>query len=178
MNKGINHSTGKWVYFLGADDQLFSNYTLSNLLTVTNNKYDLILGRIQYSFTKKDSHFVKKKNGIFTPSWSKKIWIKNTIHHQGAIYKRILFAKNNYNIQYKTLADYAFNLNLFIENKSCKIVSDVIAKCGTSGLSKNYHWKLYQEEIKLKSLQTSILFHPFIILISVTKYFLKSICKV
>ena len=173
MNKGIECSNGKWLYFLGADDQLYNKNTLLNIFSKINNQYDLILGRIQYDFSKEDSYFIKKKNGIFIPSWSKLIWLKNTIHHQGIIYKKDLFSKLRYDTQYKILSDYAFNLNLYNHHKSCKIINDIISICGSAGVSKNYNWKLYKEEIKLKSQQTSFILFPFISLLCIAKYLIK-----
>ncbi len=50
-----------------------------------------------------------------------------------------------------------------------------MAICGTSGISKNYSWKLYKEEIDLKTQESKLLYKPFFIVVSLTKYLHKKI---
>ena len=173
MNKGIALSKGKWLYFLGADDKLKDKNILDIISKEFNVNIDVVSGKIQYQFTKSDSRQLKKNNGIFSSSWSNKIWIKNTIHHQATFYKRRLFIENQFNIDYKILSDYAFNLQLFKDKKKLKIIPEVIAICSTKGISKNYNWVLYKEEIKLKTKATSIFCWPIFFKIALLKYLFK-----
>lgn len=174
MNKGIFLSKGQWLLFLGCDDKFFSNETLNNIFSkpvVHNTK--LIMGKVKYDWRKEDSNFIKNNDGVVTPSWSKKIWIKNTLPHQGLFYNRNVFDNINYSLDYNILSDYALNLKLYIEKVEIKNVDTIISICGTSGISKSYIKKLYIEEIKLKTDESSILFKPFFIIISSIKYLIK-----
>jgi glycosyltransferase involved in cell wall biosynthesis len=48
MNKGIKQSQGKWLYFLGSDDELYDNEVLTNIATLINNNDnpDIIYGNV------------------------------------------------------------------------------------------------------------------------------------
>lgn len=174
MNKGIDVARGEWLYFLGCDDLLYDKNTLE---TVFHQKIDdhssLLIGKVKYDFGPKDSLLIKKNKGTFQPSWSKKIWFKNTVHHQGVFYKRDLFRTQKYSLDYKILSDYDFNLKLFKRKINALIISQVIAISKTQGVSKNYNWKLYTEEINLKTKQSSIILKPLFYVLAVGKYILK-----
>ncbi len=174
MNKGIILSKGEWLYFLGDDDQLYTENTLDAIFRrPVENHAKMILGSIQYNLKKGDKVYANKSDGIVVSSWSKKIWIKNSIHHQGAFYKRELFSDLKYDLKYSILADHALNLKLFKKNIGIKMIDDIIALCGTDGQSKNYSWDLYKEEVTLKIAESSLLLKPIFIIIGFSKYLLK-----
>lgn len=176
MNKGISLSKGNWLLFLGADDKLYSNEILSNIFNEPVDKStELIIGKIKFDWKKTDSSFLKRNDGIITPAWSKKIWIKNTLPHQGVFYNMCVFQDARYSFDYDILADYAFNLCLYKKNTNVKVVDAIISICGANGVSKNYNWSQYQEEIKLKTTESSILFKPFFIVNSGIKYLIKKL---
>ncbi|MDG1529046.1 MAG: glycosyltransferase family 2 protein [Polaribacter sp.] len=173
MNKGISLSKGKWLYFLGGDDVLKDKNVLEEVAKELHLSFDIVSGKIQYQFTESDSRQLKKNNGIFSSSWSRKIWIKNTIHHQATFYKRGLFLKNQFNTDYKVLADYEFNLQLFKNKKKAKMIPEIIALCSTKGISKNYNWSLYKEEIRFKTKASSKLLWILFFKIALLKYLFK-----
>lgn len=173
MNKGVSLSNGKWLYFLGADDTLKDENVLEKIAKELQPDFDVVSGKIQYKFTDSDSKQVKKNKGIFSSKWSKKLWIKNTIHHQATFYQRGLFLENQFNTNYKILADYEFNLQLYKNKKSVKIIPNIIAFCSSSGVSKNYTWSLYKEEILLKTNLSSKLLWPLFFKIALLKYLFK-----
>jgi len=173
MNKGILLSSGKWVYFLGADDTLKEENVLEKIAKELQPDFDVVSGKIQYQFTDSDSRQVKKNKGIFSSKWSKQLWLKNTIHHQATFYQRTLFLKNKFNTRYKVLADYEFNLQLYKNKTSVKIIPDGIALCSSKGISKNYNWSLYKEEIRLKTNLSSKLVWPLFFIIALLKYLSK-----
>jgi len=173
MNKGISLSRGKWLYFLGSDDSLKDDTTLENIAIELQSNFDVVSGKIQYLFTNSDSRQIKKRNGIFSSKWSKKLWIKNTVHHQATFYKRELFDENQYNTNYKVLADYEINLRLFKNKKRVKTIPNIIAFCNSKGISKNYNWSLYKEEIKFKTKLSSKLLWPLFFKIALLKFLFK-----
>ena len=173
MNKGISLSKGKWLYFLGGDDVLKDKNVLEEVAKELHPSFDIVSGKIRYQFTESDSRQLKKNNGIFSSSWSRKIWIKNTIHHQATFYKRGLFLKNQFNTDYKVLADYEFNLQLFKNKKKAKMIPEIIALCSTKGISKNYNWSLYKEEIRFKTKASSKLLWILFFKIALLKYLFK-----
>ena len=176
MNKGIALSSGKWLYFLGSDDKLYNDHILNTVFTKSiENQTQLIIGSIKYDLKKGDIVYTNQKEGVVTSSWSKKLWIKNSVHHQAVFYKRDLFSNLKYEVKYKILADHAFNLKLFKNNIKVKTIDDIIALCGTDGQSKDYKWDLYNEEITLKISESSIMLKPFFVIIGLAKYLLKKL---
>ena len=79
---------------------------------------------------------LKRRKGLVKSSWSQKIWIKNTLHHQGIFYNKSIFNKMSFNTDYKILADYDLNLKLWQQKRSILIIDKIIARCGTQGFVK------------------------------------------
>ncbi|GAA4816294.1 glycosyltransferase family 2 protein [Litoribaculum gwangyangense] len=176
MNKGVSMASGDWLYFMGVDDAFYDDDVLKSLIPYfKNDNVKLFIGPIIYRFKKDDSIFVKKNKGLFKPLWSKQIWLKNTLPHQGMFYHRSLFEKQCYDTKYKVLGDYAFNLNLWRRHVPVLIIDTIIATCGTQGLSKCYNWSLYKEEITLKTEASFIIFKPIFMVIATTKFVLKKL---
>jgi glycosyltransferase involved in cell wall biosynthesis len=176
MNKGISLSTGNWLYFLGSDDKFADQNVLSELFSVSiPENIDILLGTIKYALKKDDSLFLKKNRGHFIPSWTNLIWLKNSIPHQAIFYRKNLFDHFVFSSQYKVLGDYDLNLKLYNNKKQHLKFDTIIAICDTNGISKNYDWNLYKEEIKLKSYHSSIVFKPFFFCLAGFKYIVKKI---
>lgn len=122
INKGLNHITGEWVYFLGADDELFADFSsLANELKVP--------GAIYYgSVLSKGS----KRSGLVTEYYQAKIGI----YHQAMIYSSSIFKKYKYNTKYKVSADYALNMKCWKDKDIQFIFKDyIIANFNHTGIS-------------------------------------------
>ncbi len=175
MNKGIDLSSGEWLYFLGSDDVLYDNNTLEQVFTSKIEvDISLIIGRIQYDSKDDDSNRMNKIHNMFS-LWSTKLWIKNTPHHQGIFYRKHVFDHFKYDLSFKILSDYNLNLQLYRKNYKPKLLDFIIAICGADGISKNYDWQMYNEEIKLKTKQSSVLLKPFFYALALGKYIIKKI---
>ena len=165
MNKGISLSVGSWLYFLGAGDCFYNNNTLKEISHHFINKNSLVFGNSKYDLGKNSS--------IFKSNFSSLLWIKNTVHHQSLFYNRNIFSNQNYDIKYKILADYDLNIKL-LKQKIVKIKLDqIVSICDPKGISKEYNWQLYSEEISLKTKNSSFLLKPLFFLLSCTKFLLK-----
>jgi len=174
MNKGINLSKGKWLYFLGTDDILFNPTILSSIFSKSiPHEKQMIIGRIKYDLKTNDNVYTHNNEGLVVSSWSRKLWIKNALHHQAVFYKKELFSNLKYDLKYTILADHALNLQLYKKKVDAKIIDTIIALCGTDGQSKKYHWKMYKEEIDLKVAASSYFFKPIFVIIGYIKYLLK-----
>ena len=170
MNKGISYAKGEWIYFLGADDKIFDSSVLQSVFSKKiPNSTLLIAGDILYNKNSKPFIYSHKKK-IKKASWSFLMWIRNGLHHQGTFYRKELFQKEKYSLEYKTLSDYAFNIKLYKSKTHCYLINFLIAKCNGTGISKSGKWEIYKEEIDLKINQSHFLLGPFYFGISVVKY--------
>lgn len=148
MNKGINAAVGEWIYFLGVDDCFYRHDTLASVMERAdiNDNVDLILGNILYPDGKK-----------FCSRFNKTIYLKNTIHHQGALYRRVLFDKFRYGQStssgrtkhFRISGDYQLNLLLFTRNAGYRYIDEVFCKCGR-GISMEGRFTGYLEEIIIR----------------------------
>lgn len=170
MNKGVAVATGEWLYFLGADDQLYNAEVLTKIAGEMTTDIPLILGSVQYLVTDIKPFILNSDQQLKLPSWSWKIWFRNAAHHQGTFFHRELFHTHTYQTNYKILADYALNLELYIKNTNCKLTEIVVAKCSANGISKQGGWNLYKEEIRLKTQSSSIIFTPVFFGIALLKF--------
>jgi glycosyltransferase involved in cell wall biosynthesis len=161
MNKGISLSKGQWLYFLGSGDCLKTPLVLEEISKNLQENIGLVFGNIQY------------KNSVFNSRFSAILWLKNSLHHQAVFFNKSLFENEKYDISYKVLADYDFNLKLFIKKIVVKKIDFIIATCDENGISKNYTWNLYQEEFRLKSNKGFLLFYPFFFLLTLYKFLLR-----
>lgn len=156
MNKAIQKSNGDYLYFIGAGDKLADPFILGEIFENAELEHPIIYGHIQY-----ENLNSKKVNDIHLSSFDKQISWKNTLHHQGAFYKKELL-KGGFNLQYQILADYHKNIELYLKNTKAQKTDLLIAKCDGTGVSKNFKWSLYQEEIKLKKSLYSLPYWLFV----------------
>jgi len=98
MNKSIKYLTGHWVYFLGADDELFKGF--SGLAQELKQPDTVYYGRVI-------------SEGIPTFPVSAYAFAKIGICHQAMIYPKSVFEKHRFDTRYNISADYALNIQLF-----------------------------------------------------------------
>ena len=140
MNKGINQSNGKWLLFLGGDDRLYDDNILKEIFSNDISDYHLVYGDVEYD-----------NNKNHKASFGRLLFLKNTIHQQGAFFNKKCFDDFKFNTNYKILADYELNLLLYKKQLPVKKVNCVISKCGSNGISKKVSLALYREELNIKS---------------------------
>lgn len=109
MNKGIRMAKGKWLYFLGSDDQLYNENVLAEIHRIcsqTTTKF--IHGNVFISGEVSWANGQKIYGGPFD---LKRILLTN-ICHQAIFYNREFIVDNGlaYNLKYRILADWDFNI--------------------------------------------------------------------
>ncbi len=123
MNKGIDRATSKWVYFLGADDTLQPGI-LKEVIPYFSDDIILIYGDVLF------------ENGWRFPSFfNARTVLQNTVHHQGAFYRHILFDDFRYNTNLRILSDYELNLIIYQRRLPVQKLPMIIARCGDGGAS-------------------------------------------
>lgn len=127
LNKGVRLADGQWLYFLGADDFLYSDDVLEKLqTTMKDTDASIVYGNVWYE------HYGKLYDGKFSIS---KLLTRN-ICHQAVFYNSRVFAEiGAYNLLYKTEADYDFNLRCWLSGVPTQFVPVTIAFYTAGGLS-------------------------------------------
>ena len=121
MNKALKYVTGDWVYFLGADDVLFDDFS--------NFAYDL---------KEQDAIYYSRVLTLGGPTIAVNAYsfAKYGICHQAMIYPRSIFESRVFDNKYKISADYALNMSLFNNESSRFVFRDhLIAKFNHTGIS-------------------------------------------
>jgi putative colanic acid biosynthesis glycosyltransferase len=168
MNKGIDAATGEWIYFLGVDDYFYRHDTLVSVMESARITDDvtLVLGNIFYPDGK-----------VFRSRLDKTIFLKNTIHHQGALYRRSVFKNFRYG---RTLSsglkknfiisgDYQLNLHLFTGKAKYIYIDEIIARCGR-GISMEGRFTGYLEEINIRHLYMHFVGAVFFDILTLLRY--------
>ncbi len=132
MNKAIRHTTGNWIYYLGADDVLLSDF--SKLAAELKDSNAIYYSRVICS-------------GIPTFPVSAYAFVKIGICHQAMIYPRAVFDSRRFNERYPISADFAFNMALFNSKAYHFCFKDyLIAKFNDTGVSSTHTDKVFEKD--------------------------------
>ncbi|MDB6126157.1 MAG: glycosyl transferase family 2, partial [Verrucomicrobia bacterium] len=123
------------------DDEFSTELALSEMLPrLQQTAGGVVVGEIVY-----------RDGRVYRLSSAPRPIARNFVHHQGAFYRRSLFAENGgFDTSFAIMADYEFNLRLWKNHVRFKPASLRIAECGTRGLSDSGRWKGYGEEIRAR----------------------------
>lgn len=141
MNRAVATARGEWILFLGADDLLADSRVLPSIASsLSTTAADVISGAAVYTDGR---HY--RFDSYANPR------ARNFVHHQATFYRRALFeAHGGFDLSFKILADYEFNLRLVRAGVRFEPAAVYIATCGTRGLSDSGHWRVYAEEIRVR----------------------------
>lgn len=119
MNKGLEHATGDWIININSGDRLLR---IPYDILQKANIYDAVCG------------MVISENGIITkPMYNWRIKLQNTLPHQALFYKNV--HTQVYDLQYKIVADYNYNLGMYLDNKKVLLIDDIISFHSIIGIS-------------------------------------------
>lgn len=126
MNKAVQHITGEWVYFLGADDEMLEDF--SNLAYQLNNKTHIYYGRVYISGKLTRGGLNAYKHA------------KDTICHQAIIYPASVFTKYKFDTRFKIAADHVLNMQCWADDEYLfEFVDLPVAIFNDTGISMTRH---------------------------------------
>lgn len=170
INKGLQASTGQFIYVLGADDQLASDEIFEHVVHHIEPDIDLIFGHVRNIHI---SHPLVPE--VHTSQFSSTLIWKNTLHQQSCFYRKTLFESEQFNPDYKILGDYDFHLGLWRKKVKTFCLDQTIAICEAAGLSKQVTKKLYKEELRIKNTRLTLGWYLLSIPWVALKYFRKAL---
>lgn len=138
MNSGIKHAKGDVLYFLNANDSLFSNDVFEKVIEkFDSGNFDLIFGDTNFQSTDADGNTV---NTVVSHKdfYSRFVWAYRNINHQSTFYKKWLFQKYGLykHEKYKILADVEFTTHVITEDGTEQAYLPItIANYNTDGVS-------------------------------------------
>ena len=125
MNRAIDLSRGRFLYFIGAGDSLERNVLLDVAANLPRPGRSLVYGNV---FFPDGSVY----DGEFWPGKFK----RRNICHQAIFYERTLFNEARFDLKYRTWSDWAFNMKCFGDSSVTKLyLAKVIARYEGGGLS-------------------------------------------
>lgn len=165
MNKGIDMAKGEWLYFIGADDSLYSNDAIERVTALLREDVDVLMCDI-----------MSPTLGRCSSAYSLKTYFTNTIHHQGVIYNSRVFASHRYDTSLRVMADYEINLYVWRNGFSIKFSDIIFANHAPAGVSGQPHLINYKEEIAVRNrYMKSKPLQWILAMVSYTKYIIKNI---
>ncbi len=170
INKGIERAKGEWIFILGSDDVLAEQDVLERMAKHLLDNKLLFFGNVRNLHTKQS--MVKE---LHTSSLGMEIYIRNTLHQQSAFYNSRLFDNTLFDTSLRVLGDYDFHLSLYQRGIRGEHVDLLVARCDASGLSKQFNWALYREELWMKSKRIGLLATTLLSPLIVAKFLFKQL---
>ena len=123
INKGIDRSTGEWLFFLGADDKLAEGI-LVKVIPYLQPNLAVVYGDVMF-----DTGYVMHSR------INMGCLLDNKLHHQGTFYHRKLFDGFRYNQKFRIYADYELTLRIYLQKQPSLYLPYIISTFATGGSS-------------------------------------------
>lgn len=130
LNEGVKFSKGQWLYFMGADDQLYSENTLlivSRILKDQQNHTMVVVGNVN----------CERQGYLLRPMFGSPYLLRHSVHHQGMFYRKEIFSQFSYSEDLKISSDYELNLKLALHKIPHKAIDVIVCDFGGDGISEN-----------------------------------------
>ena len=132
MNKGSQRSSGKYLLFLNAGDELFDKHTLKlvyNSISSLKTNPAIVFGGAFLIFSKTYKHYR-------APRMAKNsIWHGNPANHQATYFHHDWVKRYPYDLQYRVCSDYYLIAKIISQNPSIAYVHKPLSKFGVGGFT-------------------------------------------
>lgn len=132
MNKGIDIASGDYIYFLGSDDWLASDFVLVFMVDILIlEKVDVLVGNV---FTVDEKYNIQYKSNVKFDEHDLNAAYR--IPHQGCFIDSKVIKQYKFDLSYKIAADYNLFLKLYFDKtKVFKYVDYAVAFYSNDGYS-------------------------------------------
>ena len=174
MNKGIKNSTGDILYFLNADDRLYTTKTIDkiNSVFIDNPQYEIIYGKAAFVNIPKDfpKRFINRKFG-----YNSKLDLLIQSNPQQCIFaKKQVFDKVGiFNTNYKICSDYDWFLRCFNKKIPMKYKDIIIVNYNCQGLSFHIKDNVILEKLKVAFINSNIFEFAYYICYAIIRQFIR-----
>lgn len=126
INAGIDRARGRWIYNMGADDELYDAETLSNLsVHLQDTRLRVVSGNVLY----------RRQGFLMRPAFGSPYWLNYRLHHQGTFFHRTVFDRFRFDEALRISSDYELTLLVGLAGYPVKAVDCTIALYGEEGIS-------------------------------------------
>ncbi|SFB00618.1 glycosyltransferase family 2 protein [Selenomonas ruminantium] len=158
FNKGIDISTGDYIYFLGSDDALYSKSTITNVVDNLEANIDVLSAAVMVV----DGKSGKQYPVFNSHAKSREFFNGRMVPHQGMFCRTELLKKNKFDTKYKIAADYKLFLQLYFDDKvAINFIEEIVAFYADDGISNDYELCNYENEMICKELNISFARYNF-----------------
>ena len=166
FNKAVKRVKTKWVLFLGADDKLLVN----------PNR--LIHSIDELSFCVVYANVINGDTGVvYDGRFTKFKLSRKNICQQAILYPASIFCDVNFDLRYKYLADYDFNMKLKKMELPFVYVNECLTLYGNAGLSKQGDQVFEKEKnikvIKYLGISVFLIYFQYVFLKKIYRYMYK-----
>jgi glycosyltransferase involved in cell wall biosynthesis len=144
MNKGVERASGRWLYFLQADDRLIDQTTLSSLIHCEGDP-DLIAAGIRFG----KRTLLNIPSGNKSTVWPKTSPFKQPFRHQGLLISRSAWESvGTYDTSYGITMDFDWLLRAYWKRLRVLRIGLELAQVGIGGISSETSGKLFLKRLQ------------------------------
>lgn len=125
MNKSLVAARGDWLIFMGADDKFASDKSIECVVSRLKDRAAVYYGDV----------ILSKSCKVYGGRFSKYKLMQQNICHQAIFYPENVYAKDAYDLNYKMLADYKYNIDIIGRGVRFIYLPIVVAIFNEAGMS-------------------------------------------
>ena len=159
MNKGLELATGDFLLFLGADDVLLNSDVLKDFSSIISSR--------NYSYCYYGNVIRSQNMNRYDGKFSKFKIIQKNICQQAIFYSRNIYKTYRFNLKYKYLADYEYNIRVFSYMKYIDIDISLYNDNGISSVRIDNEFRRNIYSIVIKNM--GLFYFSYLLLVKISR---------